>query len=97
MKFMVALNELEFDEKTTNKFHNADGMIKGIMDLVFEENGSLVLVDYKSDRTYNENLLIDKYKLQLNLYKQALEIITGKKVSEVYIYSVEMEKEILLA
>jgi ATP-dependent helicase/nuclease subunit A len=67
------------------------------MDLVFEENGSLVLVDYKSDRTYNENLLIDKYKLQLNLYKQALEIITGKKVSEVYIYSVEMEKEILLA
>jgi ATP-dependent helicase/nuclease subunit A len=97
MKFMVALNELEFDEETTNKFRNADGMIKGIMDLVFEENGSLVLVDYKSDRTYNENLLIDKYKLQLNLYKQALEIITGKKVSEVYIYSVEMEKEILLA
>jgi len=97
MKFMVALNELEFDEETTNKFHNADGMIKGIMDLVFEENGSLVLIDYKSDRTYNENLLIDKYKLQLNLYKQALEIITGKKVSEVYIYSVEMEKEILLA
>lgn len=96
MKFMVALNELKFDNITNSKFKNADGMIKGIMDLIFEENDNLVLVDYKSDRCYNEDILIDKYLFQLNLYKQALEIITTKKVSQVYIYSIEMEKEILL-
>ena len=96
MKFMVALNELKFDNITNSKFKNADGMIKGIMDLIFEENDNLILVDYKSDRCYNEDILIDKYLFQLNLYKQALEIITTKKVSQVYIYSIEMEKEILL-
>lgn len=96
MKFMVALKELNFTEEVNKKFRNADGMIKGIMDLVFEENGELILVDYKSDRSRNEQLLIEKYELQLKLYKQALEIITSKKVREVYLYSVEMEKEILL-
>lgn len=96
MKFMIALDELDFNNEINQKFKNSHGMIKGIMDLVFQEDDMLVLVDYKSDRGNNAQKLKEKYSLQMNLYKQALEIITSMPVKEVYLYSVEIEKEILL-
>ena len=60
------------------------------------ENGQVVLVDYKTDYVENGNEieLVDKYKSQLNLYKQALENALGAKVDKVYIYSVYLDKEI---
>ena len=42
----------------------------------------------------NEQILIDKYKTQLDLYKRALESATGRKVNKTYIYSTFLEKEI---
>ena len=60
------------------------------------ENGQVVLVDYKTDYVENGNEieLVDKYKSQLNLYKQALENALGAKVDKAYIYSVYLDKEI---
>ena len=71
-------------------------LVQGIIDMYYEkEDGSLVLVDYKTDYVEkDETELISKYKVQLDLYKQALEEGTGKKVSEVYIYSLYLNKEI---
>ena len=49
-------------------------LVQGIIDLYFiEKNGNVVLVDYKTDYVTNENELIEKYKTQLELYKNALE------------------------
>ena len=60
-----------------------------------KENGNLVLVDYKTDFVEkDESELIEKYKVQLDFYKQALELGTNKKVEEVYIYSLYLNKEI---
>lgn len=74
-------------------------LVQGIIDCYFEENGEIVLVDYKTDYVENDNLesLIDKYKIQLQYYKMALENATGKKVKQVYIYSLYKNKEILLS
>ena len=60
------------------------------------ENGQVVLVDYKTDYVENGNEfeLVEKYKNQLDLYKQALENALGTKVDKVYIYSVYLDKEI---
>ena len=72
-------------------------LVQGIIDLYFiNENGQVVLVDYKTDYVENGNEieLVDKYKSQLNLYKQALENALGTKVDKVYIYSVYLDKEI---
>lgn len=72
-------------------------LVQGIIDLYFiNENGQVVLVDYKTDyvESGNEFELVDKYKSQLNLYKQALENALGAKVDKVYIYSVYLDKEI---
>lgn len=70
---------------------NADDnniLVHGIIDLYFEENNNLILLDYKTDYIENNNIneILDKYKIQINLYKKALELSTGKKVSEAGLY-----------
>mgnify|MGYP001851911832 FL=1 len=72
-------------------------LVQGIIDLYYEdENGDIVLVDYKTDYVENgkENDLVEKYNLQLELYKKALEESLNKKVKKTYIYSVYLGKEI---
>ena len=72
-------------------------LVQGIIDLYFvNENGQVVLVDYKTDyvESGNEFELVEKYKSQLDLYKQALESALNTKVDKVYIYSVYLGKEI---
>lgn len=95
-KFTVAVSELKIENDYIESLRNSAGMIKGIVDLVFEENGKLILVDYKSDKRCSEQTLKERYKLQLELYKSAIELTTGKKVSEAYLYSFELKKEIKL-
>ena len=82
------------DNESDNKI-----LVQGIIDLYFEnENGNLSLIDYKTDYVENdESELIQKYRVQLELYKEALEKGTGKKVEEVYIYSLYLNKEIPLS
>lgn len=62
--------------------------IQGIIDSFFEEDGELVLIDYKTDYVTEDNMseIYEQYKIQLDLYSKALEDITGKKVKEKYIY-----------
>lgn len=69
-------------------------LVQGIIDLYFEENDGIVLVDYKTDYVNNEQELVKKHKEQLKIYKQALEEATNKKVKEVYLYSTYLDKAI---
>ena len=74
-----------------------DILVQGIIDLYYiTEKDELVLVDFKTDyvENRNEQILIDKYNTQLDLYKRALESATGKKVDRIYIYSTYLNKEI---
>ena len=64
------------------------------MTLFFEEEGELVVVDYKTDRVSNENELKERYHSQLEYYAEALARLTGKKVKEKVIYSFTLQKEI---
>ena len=69
-------------------------LVQGIIDVYFEEEDGLVLLDYKTDKVSCEQELIDKYRVQLEYYAQALERLTGKDVKEKLIYSFALEKEI---
>lgn len=62
--------------------------IQGIIDCFFEEDGEIVLIDYKTDYVTEENIneIYERYKVQINLYTLAIEKLTGKKVKEKYIY-----------
>lgn len=62
-------------------------VLQGAVDCIFEENGRIVIVDYKTDRVKFADELVTHYAPQLKLYKLAVEQITGKAVSECLIYS----------
>ena len=69
-------------------------LIQGIIDVFFEEDGELVLLDYKSDAIRDEKLLIKRYEVQLDYYQRALEQMFKKKVKERILYSLYTGKEI---
>jgi len=64
-------------------------MVQGIIDACFEENGELVLVDYKTDSVPEnvKEVLTKRYRTQLLYYEQALCQVTGKNVKERMIYA----------
>ncbi len=72
-------------------------LVQGIIDLyAITEKNEIILVDYKTDYIEDgkEKSLIDKYYSQLKIYKNALEQALGKKVTETYIYSLFLNKDI---
>ena len=69
-------------------------MIKGIIDLMFEEEDGIVIVDYKTDSGVSASRLEERYRIQIQLYKSAIELIFGKRVKEAYLYSFRLEKSI---
>ena len=71
-------------------------LVQGIVDAWFLEDDEIVLLDYKTDNVRDDKTLVDRYAVQLQLYKRALEAATGKKVKEVYIYSFTLESVIKL-
>ena len=72
-------------------------MVQGIIDLFFvNQDDELILVDYKTDNVESPNELIDRYQIQLKLYKRALEEILDKKVAKTTIYSIKFGEEIVL-
>lgn len=71
-------------------------LIQGIIDAFFIEEGKIVLMDYKTDVIDSENSLIDRYRIQLDYYRDAIESGRGMKVSDIFIYSSHFAKAIAL-
>jgi ATP-dependent helicase/nuclease subunit A len=81
-------------------------LLQGVIDCCFEEDGKMILVDYKTDRVKqgddsfaseqddgpsarsgeDVDRIKEKYRLQVEYYALALERITGKPVTEKYLY-----------
>ncbi len=74
-------------------------LIQGIIDVYFEEEGEIVLLDYKTDRvdfSTGEETLIKRYAVQLDYYERAIVKLTNKKVKDRIIYSFALNKAISL-
>ena len=85
----IPISEL-YDEDVDGKI-----LVQGIIDMYFiDEDDKLVLLDYKTDYVEigKEDKLIEKYRVQLELYQRALEDALGRKVDEKYIYSTGLNK-----
>ncbi|MDD6735617.1 MAG: helicase-exonuclease AddAB subunit AddA [Clostridiales bacterium] len=61
-------------------------ILQGIIDCWFEEDGGIVLMDYKTDSFRDVDEIREKYAKQLELYSYAIEKITKKPVKEKFIY-----------
>ena len=61
--------------------------VQGIIDVLFEdENGALVLLDYKTDENTRPAVVRSKYRLQIELYTEAIEALLNRKVDERCLY-----------
>ena len=62
-------------------------ILHGAVDCMFEENGALYIVDFKTDRCKDKAELWSRYSTQLKLYSGAMARITGKPVAACMLYS----------
>jgi len=73
----------------------SNSLIQGVIDLFYvTKEDKVVLVDFKTDRIDNEKEFIKKYKIQLEIYKEAINSLTEYNVDEIFIYSFNLNKEI---
>lgn len=91
--FVIAMpaNQIREEYETEEEI-----LVQGIIDAYFEEEDGLVLVDYKTDKVQKgqEKELVEKYIVQMQYYKKALEMITDREVKEIYIYSSRLGKAV---
>lgn len=79
-------NEQNFKDETI--------LLQGVIDCFFEEEDGIVLLDYKTDFITDENVLTERYRLQLDYYARAIEELYGISVKQKYLYSFTLGKEI---
>ncbi|GAB1476276.1 helicase-exonuclease AddAB subunit AddA [Bacillota bacterium] len=96
-------SEKVYRETAFNLMQESGGeeiMVQGIIDCNFIEDDQLILIDFKSDYTDGSEksikALVDAYRPQLLLYKEALQQIRKIPVKEAYLYLFAIEKEVLL-
>lgn len=73
--------------------------VQGIIDLFVLSDDGIYLVDFKTDRLSENSSgeeLIDKYRIQLDVYQKALERLYEKPIIKKYIYSFAIDKYIEL-
>ncbi len=89
--FYISLpaNEVIKEAKEAGSTKNI--LVQGIIDLYYiNQKDELILIDFKTDYVGKEKdakqKLNEKYKVQLDLYKKALEAAIGKKVTKAELY-----------
>ena len=97
--FFTEVSSLQLGENLEKKIYEDEKVrLQGIIDLFFQEENEIVLVDYKTDYVEEgkEEDIIDRYRTQLAYYKEALEKVTGKQVKESYLYLFYIDKVVRL-
>lgn len=69
-------------------------LIQGIIDVLFEEDGGYVILDYKTDHVREAEELVRRYQVQLDYYARAVTQILGRPVREKLIWSFALGQEI---
>lgn len=69
-------------------------LLQGVLDCCYEKNGQFMIVDYKTDRLNSAAEFIERYSLQLELYRYGMHELTGKKADKLYLYSFHLNRVI---
>ena len=96
MRFLTELPAYKVNPQLKEKHGGEKIIVQGAVDLCFEENGSIVVVDFKTDRTDSPQALAEAYGEQLSVYAQACAKIFEKPVKEKIIYSFSLSETIAL-
>ncbi|MBQ9985081.1 MAG: helicase-exonuclease AddAB subunit AddA [Oscillospiraceae bacterium] len=61
-------------------------LLQGVMDMYFETDDGVTIVDFKTDRHRPEGDVLEKYATQLRIYRRALYEMTGKEAKHLVLY-----------
>lgn len=91
-RFLVKIADLKLED--AEEYNGTEAMLSGIMDLVFEEEDGLVLVDYKTDAVSPKeaDILQARHSAQLRVYRRTLELIENKPVKETCLFAFSLGK-----
>ncbi|PYY27493.1 helicase-exonuclease AddAB subunit AddA [Paenibacillus illinoisensis] len=86
----AGMQSLDEDSGLQASLDNETVLVQGIIDCLYEVDGELTLLDYKTDRVLEHrgglNELTRNYRFQLELYGRAIEDILGRKVDRKWLY-----------
>ena len=98
LPFYTEISVLETNNDISDNLKDEKVRLQGIIDCFFYEGDDIVLLDYKTDYVEAgcEEEIINKYRIQLRYYKEALEKIAQASVKECYLYLFYLDKEVLV-
>ncbi len=94
MRFITEMPAGRFDNTLPEAVSNEPVVIQGSVDLVFEEDKKLIILDFKTDRITDEEKLKSAYAEQLNIYAAACAKIFEKPIGECLLYSFRLGKTV---
>lgn len=93
-KFTVTLPITQLYDALPAELLDETFVLQGVIDCAFLEDDQLVIVDYKTDRVKSKKELLDRYRQQLDLYRQAMTLCTDYEVKETILYSFSLHQAI---
>ncbi len=96
MRFLTEFSATDLKSDLDKSFKSEKIVVQGAVDLLFVEDGKLVIVDFKTDRNKNEEELKEAYKEQLEIYAKACANLLSYPVGEKIIYSLTLNKSITI-
>jgi ATP-dependent helicase/nuclease subunit A len=94
--FMQLINAKKLDK---NAGEGEQVLPQGVIDCFYEDDDGLVVIDFKTDRIFSEEILQDRisgYRMQLETYANSLEIMFEKPVSKKILYFLSVSRAIEL-
>ena len=95
-KFTIAVPLGELNSDVPKEFLSEKAVVQGVIDCAFFENGETIVLDYKTDNVKDEAELKRRYSGQLSIYKRAAEEIFSQPVKETLIFSLRLNKTVVL-
>ena len=90
----VIRREIPFNLRNEANAADTITLIQGIIDCCFIEESAWILLDYKTDRVTDAEILLERYREQVELYARALRELTSADVREAYLYSLALGKPV---
>lgn len=70
-------------------------VVQGTVDALWLEDNTLYLIDYKTDRRDDPAWLLTRYEPQLQIYREAVERITGLPVGDAYLVHLRSSSQVI--
>lgn len=67
-------------------------MLQGVIDCVIINDGKITILDYKTEHVTSKEEIAEKYRIQLEYYARAAELVYNMPVEKCYLYLFETEE-----